>query len=73
MLKAIPSAKDFLEQVYRASPEIEKIAQLARDFFRIIRERHLPALISWITVAKQPHWRASPQGLNEIWKRPKPP
>jgi len=29
MLKANPYAKDFLEEVYRASPEIERIAQLA--------------------------------------------
>lgn len=53
MLKATPAAKAFLEQVYRASPEIERIAKLAQGFFRIIRERHLPALTSWIAAAKQ--------------------
>ena len=52
MLKATPSARDFLEELYRASPEIERIAQLAQDFFRIIRERHLPELIPWIAAAK---------------------
>lgn len=53
MLKSTPSAKDFLEEVYRASPEIARIAQLAQGFFRIIRERNLPALIPWIEAAKQ--------------------
>ncbi len=53
MLKATPSAKDFLDEVYRASPAIARIAQLAQDFFRIIRERHMPALIPWIEAAKQ--------------------
>ena len=52
MLKATPSAKDFLEEVYRTSPEIARIAQLAQGFFRIIRERHLPALMPWIAAAK---------------------
>ena len=55
MLKGTPSAKDFLEEVYRTSPEIARIAQLAQSFFRIIRERHLPALIPWIEAAKQTH------------------
>ena len=53
VLKATPSANHFLEQVYRASPPIGRIAQLAQDFFRIIRERHLAALIPWIADARQ--------------------
>lgn len=53
MLKAAPAAKDFLEQVYRASPEIERIAQLAQDFFSMVRERQLPALLPWIAAAKR--------------------
>ncbi len=52
MLKATPSANGFLEEVYRASPEIEKIAHLAQDFFSMVRERHLPALVPWIAAAK---------------------
>jgi transposase len=52
MLKATPSAKGFLEEVYRASPEIQKIAHLAQDFFSMVRERHLPALLPWIAAAK---------------------
>ena len=53
MLKATPSAKGFLEEVYRASPEIQKIAHLAQDFFSMVRERHLPALLPWIAAAKR--------------------
>jgi transposase len=53
ILKALPSAKDFLEDVYRASPAIRKLAKLAQSFFRIVREQDLPRLISWIREAKQ--------------------
>lgn len=53
ILKATPSAKNFLEEVYRASPEIGRLAQLAQGFFRIVREQNLPALIPWIAEAKQ--------------------
>jgi len=53
MLKETPSAKHLLEAVYRASPEIERMAHLAQHFLRIIRERNLPALIPWIVAAKQ--------------------
>ena len=41
ILKATPSAKEMLEEVYRKSPEIGRIAELAKDFFRIFRERSL--------------------------------
>ena len=37
ILKAAPSAKEMLEQVYRKSPENGRIAELAKDFFRIPR------------------------------------
>jgi transposase len=53
MLKSTPSAKDFLEEVYQASPGIARIAQLAQGFFRIVRERNIQALIPWIQAAKQ--------------------
>lgn len=41
MLKGTPPARGFLEEVYRASPEVERIAHLAQEFFRMIRERHV--------------------------------
>ena len=52
MLKETSSAKNFLEEVYRTSPQLAEQAYLARDFFRIVRERNLPALVLW-TAAKQ--------------------
>lgn len=52
MLKVTPSAKNFLEEVYRASPEIARIALLPQAFFRIVRERQVTALTSWIVNAK---------------------
>ena len=53
MLKETSSAKNFLEEVYRTSPQIAELAHLAQGFFRIVRERNLPALIPWIVAAKQ--------------------
>ena len=55
MLKATPAAKGFLEEVYRASPEIERIARLAQDSFSMVRERQVPALIPWTAAANAPH------------------
>ena len=52
ILKAVPSAKDMLEDVYRRSPEIGQVAELAKDFFRIFRERNLDALPSWLEAAR---------------------
>jgi transposase len=43
ILKAVPSAKDLLEEVYRKSPEI---------FFRMFRERSLEALPAWLEAAQ---------------------
>lgn len=53
MLKETSSAKNFLEEVYRTSPQLAELAHLARDFFRIVRERNLPALVPWIAAARQ--------------------
>ena len=52
MLKETSSAKNFLEEVYRASPQIAELAHLARGLFRIVRERNLPALVPWIARSK---------------------
>ena len=48
MLKEPESAKSYLEHLYRASPEIAKLAQVAREFFRIIRHRDLQAWVPWL-------------------------
>jgi transposase len=52
ILKAAPSAKDMLEQVYQTSPEIGQLAELAQSFFRVFRERDLPALPAWLQAAQ---------------------
>ncbi len=52
ILKAAPAAKDMLEEVYRKSPEISRVAELATSFFRIFRERHLEALSAWLQAAQ---------------------
>jgi transposase len=51
ILKGTASAKGYLEKLFQASPEISALAQLAREFFRIIRERDLTALMPWIESA----------------------
>ena len=52
ILKAAPSAKDMLEEVYRKSPEIGRIAELATSFFRMFRDRNLEALSAWLQAAQ---------------------
>ena len=41
-----------LEQVYRTSPEIGRLAQLAQSFFRMFRDRNLQALTGWLKAAR---------------------
>jgi transposase len=48
MLKEPESAKSYLERLYRALPEIAKLAQVARGFFRIVRNRDLQAWVPWL-------------------------
>ncbi len=52
ILKETPAAQSYLEQVYQASPEILTLAQLAKGFFRIVRDRDLTALPPWFESAK---------------------
>ena len=53
ILKAAPSAKDLLEEVYRKSPEIGRVAELVVRFFRMFRERSLEALPGWLEAARR--------------------
>jgi hypothetical protein len=53
MLKGTASAKRYLEELYRASPVVSTLAQVGREFFRIIRNRDLAALPEWLTGAKK--------------------
>ena len=52
ILKEARSARDMLEQVYRTSPEIARLAQLAQRFFRMFKERNLQALTAWLEAAR---------------------
>jgi transposase len=52
ILKAAPAAKDLLAEVYRRSPEIGRVAELATSFFRIFRERSLKGLPAWLEAAR---------------------
>jgi transposase len=47
LLKEPPQAKPFLDELYRRSPQIAALAQTAREFFRIIRERDAAAWPEW--------------------------
>ena len=41
-----------LEQVYRTSPEIGRLAQLAQSFFRMFKDRNVQALTGWLKAAQ---------------------
>lgn len=53
MLKGTASAQSYLEEVYRAVPEIAALAPLAQAFFRIVRDRDSAALPTWLNAAKR--------------------
>jgi transposase len=47
ILKPTESTKAYLDELFRRSPEIASSAELAREFFRIIRNRDLNAWPKW--------------------------
>ena len=47
ILKECPSSKPYLDELFRLSPEIASAASIAREFFRIIRQRDLAAWPQW--------------------------
>ena len=47
ILKPCESGRTYLEELYRRCPEIATTAEAAREFFRIIQQRDLPAWVSW--------------------------
>ena len=72
ILKEPPSAKAYLEELYRASPEIAAIAHLGREFFRLVRSRDLAAWPQWLERANIPPSAASHPASCAIsmpWKR----
>jgi transposase len=42
----------YLEELYRCSPEIARLAHLGREFFRIVRTRDLTAWPKWLETAR---------------------
>ena len=53
ILKETAAAQSYLEEVCRASPEISVLAQLGREFFRIVRNRDSTTLPDWLAAAKR--------------------
>ena len=52
ILKDAPSAKAYLEELYRASPEIATLAHLGSEFFRLVHSRDLAPWPQWLEHAK---------------------
>src|SRR5580698_1754330 len=46
------SAKPYLDELYRTSPEIAQLAHLGKEFFRIVRCRDLAAWPNWLKDAQ---------------------
>jgi len=63
ILKEPPSAKTYLEELYRASPEIAALAHLGREFFRLVRSRDLAAWPQWLERAKHTALRSFASSL----------
>ncbi|HEY6377277.1 MAG TPA: ISL3 family transposase [Edaphobacter sp.] len=47
ILKPCESGRPYLEELYRRCPEIATAAGVAREFFRIVQQRDLPAWANW--------------------------
>lgn len=63
ILKGTPSAQTYLEELYRCSPEIARLAHLGREFFRIVRKRDLGAWPQWLEAARLSTLRGFVSGL----------
>jgi transposase len=51
ILKGTSSARTYLDELYRGSPEIATLAHLGKEFFHIVRNRDLSALPQWLEAA----------------------
>lgn len=63
MLKEPPFAKAYLDELYRASPEVAELAHLGREFFGIVRNRDLSAWPRWLEAARHTALRGFAAGL----------
>jgi transposase len=53
MLKPCDQSQPYLDELYRRSPEIATCAAVAREFFRLVQQRDLPAWAKWREDARQ--------------------
>jgi transposase len=63
VLKGTPSAHAYLEELYRCSPEIARLAHLGKEFFRIVRTRDITAWTQWLEAARNTALRGFASGL----------
>ena len=63
MLKEPPSAKAYLAEIYRASPEVAELARLGEEFFRIVRSRDIEGWPEWLEAARHSALRRFASGL----------
>jgi transposase len=63
ILKGTSSAQPYLEELYRCSPEIARLAHIGREFFRIVRNRDLIAWPEWLEAARRTSLRGFVAGL----------
>lgn len=63
ILKESASAKGYLDELYRASPEISQLAHLGKEFFRIVRSRDLAAWPAWLEAARHTSLNRFASGL----------
>lgn len=63
MPKEPPSAKAYLAEIYRTSPEVAELARLGKEFFRIIRSRDIKGWPEWLEAARHSALRRFASGL----------
>jgi transposase len=63
ILKGTPSAQTYLEELYRCSPEITRLAHLGKEFFRIVRNRDFSAWPQRLEAAQYTALRGFASGL----------
>jgi transposase len=63
VLKGTPSAHAYLEELYRCSPEIARLAHRGKEFFRIVRTRDITAWTQWLEAARNTALRGFASGL----------
>jgi len=60
-----PAQQEFTQTLCRLSPEIAT-AELAQQFYRMMRERNEAAWLSWRKAARQSRWHDLPWNCNAM-------